>query len=372
MLDLLIKGGRVIDPANRINEIKTIGVQNGLIVEADENAEASQVLDAAGYTVAPGLIDGHAHIWPLTNMGVQAESACFPSGVTTAVDAGSTGCATYECHRPAMLGMQVNVKALLHVCPAGLTAFRTKVEYIDPALFDKASMHRLIRQYSGEIVGVKIRMGQETALDMGTAPLLAACDIAHEAGLPVVVHSTRPPVSMRELIECLGPGDIITHPYHGHGRTILEDGGMDALQKARERGVYIDVGDAGWHISFEVMRKALEAGLAPDSISTDITDRGCYRRGSTFSLLHCMSKWRTLGLSMEDVIRCVTQAPAQELHLNAGTLSTGAVADIAILREEPTSLVFTDGVGQQMEAGNILRAMATIRAGRLVYRDTAF
>ena len=104
MLDYLITGGRVIDPFNRIDQVMPVAIQDGFITKADENAEAAQIIDASGCIVAPGLIDGHAHLWPLTNMGVQAETANFPSCVTTVVDGGSCGSGTYECVRPAIHG----------------------------------------------------------------------------------------------------------------------------------------------------------------------------------------------------------------------------------------------------------------------------
>lgn len=374
MLDLLIKGGRVFDPANQTDAIKCIGVKDGLIVSANDDDDAEHVVDASGCIVAPGFIDVHTHLWPLTDMGVQAESSCFPSGVTGAIDAGSCGCATYENYRPALLGMRVDAKVLLNVCSAGLTAFRTKVEYLDPALFKKQEMKRLARRYPDEIIGLKIRMGKETALDMGLSPLRAAKEIAEETGLPLVVHSTNPAVSMKELISCLGRGDVLAHAYHGHGNTLMQDGGFEALEEARKRGVFVDVGDAAWHINFEIMREALRRGLGPDTISTDLTDKGIYKKGRTFNLLHCMSRWLNIGMPLEDVIRCVTANAARELKVgaDAGNLICGTAADIAIVRVENTDIEFKDGNGVTLRADRMIRAMATIKNGRIVYRDVAF
>lgn len=374
MLDLLIKGGRVFDPANQIDAMMNIGVKDGLIVSANDEETAEHTIEANGCIVTPGFIDVHTHLWPLTDMGVQAESSCFPSCVTTAVDAGSCGCGTYENFRPAIQGMRVDAKVLLNVCSAGLTAFRTKVEYLDPSLFKKQAIKRLVERYPNEIVGIKIRMGRETALDMGLDPLKAAKEIGRETGLPLVVHSTNPAVPMKDLIGCLGKGDVLAHAYHGHGNTLLQDGGFDALEEAKKRGVLVDVGDAAWHINFDIMREALRRGLGPDTISTDLTDKGLYKKGRTFSMLHCMSRWLNIGMNLEDVLRCVTVNAAIGLNLgpDAGNLTCGTAADIAIVRVEDSQIEFKDGNGYSHHADKMIRPLATIKDGRIVYCDTSF
>lgn len=374
MLDLLIKGGRVFDPANNIDAVMNIGVKDGLIVSANVDDPADHTIDAKGCIVAPGFIDVHTHLWPLTDMGVQVESTCFPSCVTTAIDAGSCGCSTYENFRPAIQGMRVDVKALLNVCSAGLTAFRTKVEYLDPSLYKKQNIKYLAKRYPDEIVGLKIRMGKETALDMGLEPLKAAKEISKETGLPLVVHSTNPSVPMKELIGCLEKDDVLAHAYHGHGNTLMQDNGFEALEAARKRGVFVDVGDAAWHINFDIMKEALRLGLGPDTISTDLTDKGVYKKGRTFHLLHCMSRWLNVGMPLEDVLRCVTVNAAKELKLgsDAGHLTCGTAADIAIVRMEEAEIEFTDGNGCSLQADRIIRPLATIKDGRIVYRDVAF
>lgn len=372
-LDLLIRNGRVLDPWNGTDRVMDIGVSSGRIVPVQDGMEAEQTIHAEGCIVCPGLIDSHIHLWPLTNMGVPADATAFPSCVTTLIDAGSSGCGTYECHRPAVQAMQANVKVLLNVCSAGLTAFRTKIEYIEPERFERHQIRRLVNRYPQEIVGLKIRMGKECSLDMGAEPLKRAAEMAEELNLPLVVHSTDPAVPMRELIRCLKPGHVLTHAYHGHGNTLLQDGGLEALAEARERGVWVDVGDAGRHASFRVMQAALAQGLAPDSISTDITDRGLYKTTASYSLPYCMSKWLALGLPVEKVIECVTSTPARQYALqDAGHLSMGACADIAVLRLEKAAVTFRDGVGDTFPGDTLLRPLMTVRAGRIVYRDIAF
>jgi len=374
--DVLITGARVMDPANGIDKVCDIGIRSGRIAQVGELAGCmgGDVIDAAGCIVTPGLIDAHIHLWPLAHFGVRPESVCFPAGVTTAVDGGSTGCATFEAMRPALTGMGITAKALLHVCAGGLTAFRQRPEDIDPDHFDRANTLRLIQEYPNELKGLKIRMGRETGRELGLSPLKAAVELGREANVPVMMHCTNPALPLGQLIDCLGKGDILTHPYNGHGSTIAEMDALKAAQKARERGVWLDVGDAGWHTSFDNMKLALREGLAPDTISTDATDRGVYRPQGPMHLGYCISKWLNLGMTLEEAIPCVTVNPARMLGLaeEAGSLTVGRWADIAIFRLEEAPTRFYDGLGNEMMGDRRLRTLLTYKKGHAEYRDIGF
>ncbi len=374
--DLLIRGGWVIDPENGLDGQADAAVSRGKIAAVGDlgGASAEQEIDARGCLVLPGLIDSHCHLAPLSAIGVPADAFCFPSGVTTAVDAGSAGSANYELLRPGMMYARTGQRVFLHVCPSGLAGFRAQVENIDPACFDAASLKRLKEKYPSEIVGLKIRVGRETNRDMGFAPLRRAREIAGEMRLPLMVHCTDPALSMAEILSCLEKGDIITHPYHGHGRTLMEAGGMEALAAARERGVYLDVGDAGRHISFAVMREALRRGLTPDTISTDATERGFFNKRTAFSLPFCMSKWLNLGMPLSWAVACVTRNAARMLGLSgqAGALTPGMAADIAVFRLEEADMEFRDGVGECLRGRKILHPLLTVKGGAVVYRDILF
>ena len=155
---------------------------------------------------------------------------------------------------------------------------------------------------------------------------------------------------------------------------LLQDGGFEAVEEAKKRGVLVDVGDAAWHINFDIMREALRRGLGPDTIGTDLTDKGLYKKGRTFSMLHCMSRWLNIGMPLEDVLRCVTVNAARELNLgpDAGNLTCGTAADIAIIRVENAQMEFKDGNGCSLYADKMIRPLATIKDGRIVYRDATF
>lgn len=374
--ELIIWGGRVIDPKNARDEIADVAVQNGKIAAVGDlsGALAGTDVDAGGCIVTPGLIDSHAHIAPLAAIGVPADAFCFPSGVTTVNDAGSAGSANYELLRPGLMYSWVGKRIFLHVCPSGLSGFRAQLENIDPADFDLPALRRLKEKYPEEIAGLKIRVGKETNRALGFAPLRRAKEIAEELQLPLMVHCTDPALSMAEILSCLGKGDIITHPYHGHGRTLMEEGGFDALAAARERGVYLDVGDAGRHISFDVMRAAIRKNLWPDTISTDATERGFYNKRTTFSLPFCVSKWLNLGMPLQNAIACVTKNAARMLGMeeSAGALSVGMPGDIAVFSVENQPMIFRDGVGNALEGDQILHPRLTVKNGGIVYRDILF
>lgn len=373
--ELLIRGGRVLDPQSGLDERLDLAVSDGKIAAIGhlDGAAADREILAEGCLVTPGLIDMHAHIAPLCRIGAPADLVCLPSGVTTVADAGSAGFQNYHLMRPGLMGMHTSYKIFLHVSSVGLAAFGATQENIAPAALDRQGIRRIIRDFPDEIVGLKIRMGKETAGDMGLEPLRAALDIAHGLGLPLMVHCTNPPVPMAQLTACLEKGDILTHPYHGKGFTILDEGGMEALQAARQRGVYLDVGDARGHTSFQVMRKAMGLGLTPDSISTDMTWHSMYNTQGAFSLLTCINKWLNLGMEISQAIACVTINPAREMGVEDqfGVLAIGRRADIAVLREENTAITYTDGVGEMLTGNHGLRAMMTVKDGRILYRDLA-
>ena len=374
--DLIIRGGRVMDPASGTDGLMDVGVKEGKIVGMGDLSACSAAaqVDASGCLVTPGLIDMHAHIAPLSAIGIPADAACLPGCVTTVGDGGSTGCANYPLLRPGLMGLIVTPKIFLHVSSAGLAGFRALQENIDPACFDRAGIMRLVEKYPEEIVGLKIRIGTETTGALGLSPLKAAREIAGEIGLPLMVHCTNPPAPMAEVLSCLEKGDILTHAYHGVGHTLLEEGGFAALRKARQRGVYMDVGDACKHISFPVMRRALEEGLGPDSISSDSTDRGYFNPQGSFSLLFCVSKWLNLGMPLMEAVACVTSHPAREMGIghSAGALSPGRDADIAVMRLEEKKTRFFDGAGETLEGSQLLRPMMTVKAGKVAFRDLMF
>ena len=165
-VDILIRGGRVIDPYRNFDGIADIAIKNGVIVSS-ENAEAAQAVDASGCIVTPGLIDFHTHLAAYaSDLGISGESVYFPTGVTTAVDAGSTGTANYEAFRQMTLTGKLRIKAYLNVCPAGLVTGAYH-ENLDPACYRRETMRRYLKKYSDQLLGLKLRSSKELVGEFG-------------------------------------------------------------------------------------------------------------------------------------------------------------------------------------------------------------
>lgn len=376
MCDLLIRGARVLDPAQALDTQCDVAVENGRIAAVGQLGErpAGQVIWADGCLVTPGLIDMHTHLYPLTEIGIRPEAACFTAGVTTALDCGSAGAATYPAHRGTVLTSRVRTRVLLHVCSAGLATGRYP-ENPDPRYYDKAKIACCLREYP-ELIGLKIRQGAELVDGLGLTPLAETIALAESLGVPVMVHCSNPPGKLDDMIAMLRPGDILTHAYQDKGDSLLNENGRisKTTWAARERGVIFDVANANIHFSFAVARQAIKEGFLPDTISTDLTTRSLYRRPAVFNLLHVLSKYLNMGMTLPEVIARCTLAPARIMGLaeETGTLRPGSCADITILREYERETEFGDRTGEIMQGSRNLRAMMTVRAGEIVYRDQEF
>ena len=368
--DLILRNGRVMDPESGLDAVADVAVEEGRIAAVGDLSghQASQEIDVRGCLVTPGLIDIHTHVWPLSHFGIHADACTFPYGVTALGAGGGTGAPTYEALRLSLPLIRTRVRVFLHVAPTGLA---TLDEDIDPAKFPEAKICELFRAYPDELVGLKIRMGKESSRGMGTRPLEAACALGRKIGRNVMVHCTGPEVPMDDILRILQTGDIATHIYHGHGHTLLENGFDEAL-RAQARGVIMDSADAdGWHLSFEVLRRGLDAGLAPDVISTDVTGDSIYSPHGTFTLLMSMARMEAIGMRRMDVLRATTISAARMLRLDGevGSLKPGKAADIAVLREVPAQKQQRDSCGNELTLRRILTAEMTILAGKVVYRS---
>ena len=373
-VDYLIRGGRVIDPYRNFDGIADIAVKNGVIVSA-EGAEPAQTVDAAGCVVTPGLIDFHTHIAAyMTDLGIPAESVYFPTGVTTAVDAGSSGTANYEAFRQITLNGKVRVRAYLNVCPGGLVTGAYH-ENLNPACFRRETMLRYLKKYSDQLLGLKLRCSKELVGEYGLEPLKAMLEIAEEAGCPVVVHTTNPPAKPEELARMLRPGDVYAHVYQGKGETTVRDGKViPELYEHKERGVIFDAANGTNHFGISVAKVCMEEGFRPDIISTDLTTKSAYLPGKVFSLPFVLSKYIALEMPLPEIIRRATTNPARVLgeEKELGSLCEGTCADIAIHRVLEKPVVFSDFKGDTLEGNALLKTEMTMREGVAVFRQIDF
>ncbi|MBQ8510226.1 MAG: hypothetical protein IJ493_10010 [Clostridia bacterium] len=375
MIHLFIKNCRVFDGSTFMDGLQDIAVCGDAVTSITPagtftpSEPIHTIIDARGAMASAGFIDMHAHVYPLWESGVYSESTFFPYCVTSAADAGSAGSETIRSGLEGLASCRADIRCFVNIAPAGLATLRCHPEYIDPAYINADKLHRLFAQYGDRLAGLKVRLGSEVAREHGVEPLKAAAKLAREIGTRLMVHTTNPPVPMDEICSYLAPGDIFSHAFHDHGRNILDENGqiLPGVCEAKERGVIFDIGDAGWHFSFDVLRAALAQGIAPDTISTDITDNNMLRSGM-FCLPMVMTKALTLGMALEDVLRAVTVTPGRALGLpqrleNAGT------ADIALFTLREHSLTLKDGNNNLIEAGRYICPLMTVKRGAIVWRD---
>jgi dihydroorotase len=371
-LDLLVKGGRVLDPAEGIDEQLDIVVSRGRIESIGEDLEQRlssqgfrQVIDAKGGLVVPGLIDIHAHVYtgvcPLT---VLTDEVASRNGVTTMVSAGDAGANTIEGFRQLIVnGSRTRVLAFLHISTTGLATFPVG-EALHMDLLDVEAAEVAISRFPEIIVGLKVRQGgPEVTGSNGLEPLRRAIAAGEAFGLPVMVHITGSEAPIGELLSMLSEGDIVTHCFTGSPNGLRQDGKIaDAARAARERGVLFDVGHGAGSFDFQVAEAAARVGFWPDTISTDIHSISAPK---VTGLPAVMSKLLAVGMPLRDVISAATINAARAIGRadSLGSLREGAVADIAVLDLQTGPVEFSDTFGHQRTGKKRLSARHTIRAG---------
>jgi len=373
-MDLVIRNGRVIDPLNNIDRVCDVLVHNGKIEDVGkfENLECEKEIDATDCFVTPGLIDFHAHIYPLAEIGIPAEVTCFTSGITTIVDAGSIGCANYEYYRGFLETSKVRIKCFLNMSSAGLVTSSFN-ENINPKYYNQNKIKRLFEKYNDNLIGLKLRFSEELVGDLGFEPLKKTVALAEEIGVPIVIHSTNSPFPISELLKYLRAGDVLTHAFHGIGNTILNSDGkiLDEVYEARRRGVIFDVANARFHFAFKTARAAINNGFLPDVISTDLTIKSLYKKPQIFNMMFLLSKYLNMGLSMTEIIERCTSKPAELLGMTGeiGCLSSGASGDVTVMKCVKRNIHFEDWEGGSLEGDKLLRTMLTVKDGQIVFQD---
>jgi dihydroorotase len=373
--DLLLKGGHVIDPRNRISAVRDVAIANGKVVAVAagiDPAEAFKVTDVSGYYVTPGLVDIHVHVYAGTgergsyagDNSVYPDGFTFRAGVTTVADAGCAGWRNFEDFKQRVIDRsKTRVLAFLNIVGHGMRGGRFEQDLADMEVKPTAEM---ALRHKGLIVGVK------TAHYAGPewAPVERAVEAGTMADIPVMVDfgANRPERPLSELVtRKLRPGDIYTHVYSGLRREQDESGRVNpALWEARKRGVIFDVGHGGGSFLWRIAVPALKEGFLPDSISTDL-HIGSMNAGMK-DMLNVMGKFLAMGLSIEDVVLRSTWNPAREIRREElGHLSPGAAADIAVFKLERGDFGFVDMNGARLRGTQKLTCELTLREGKVVY-----
>jgi dihydroorotase len=373
--DLILAGGHVIDPRNGVDAAMDVAIAKGRIVSLSPRIEptaGTQVLDVRGLIITPGLIDIHVHLFATTGLkdawagdqSVMPDAFSFRAGVTTMVDAGSSGWRNFETFRHTVIDRaKTRVLAMINI--AGLGMSTNAAEQV-PAEFQPAQVALLAAKHKDVVVGVK--SAHYEAADWTSVERAVEAGIA--ADIPVMVDFGyfRPERPYWQLVtEKLRPGDISTHCFRASVPWIDDHGGVyEYLGRARDRGVKFDVGHGAGSLVFRNAVPAIKAGFFPDSISTDL--HGSSMNIAMMDMLTTMSKFLVMGMPLNEVILRSTWNPARMIRRPAlGHLSPGAVADVAVLRVDRGEFVYADAKGGRMRGGQRILCELTLREGQVVW-----
>jgi len=369
--DLLVKGGIVVDPAQGLHAKRDLAITKGVIesLEKDIPSDAArETLDAAGHLVTPGLIDLHVHVYPgVSHYGIDADTHSLAHGVTTVLDAGSSGADTFNGFRRYVVNVSdTRIYAFLNISTMGMISPQVG-ELEDLRFADVEKAVEVIERNRDVIQGVKVRMSRSIVGANGMQSLLLAKRAAEAVKMPLMVHIGNTPMPLTEILAELRGGDILTHCFHGSEQGILDDHGyvLDAVRDAVTRGVNLDVGHGRGSFSFDVAAKALDQGVAPHTISSDLHHYNVF--GPVHSLATTLSKFLYLGLSLDDALAKATSTPAKLLGIakELGTLRQGSLADVAVFDLQEGTFSFMDAVGKVVVGTRLLKPAAVVKGGRL-------
>jgi len=378
MYELLVKGGTVIDPAQKIHEPMDVGISDGKIAALAgdiASSEAKRVIDTKGMLVTPGIIDFHCHVADgAYHNALVPDDAGVLAGATTVCDGGTTGYANFPCFKKFVIPQaRTDVFCFLSMAATGLAVMPELWSWRN---INTDAMLKTIEENRDIIKGVKIRANGSLVENLGAEAIKAAKRVAAGAGLPLMVHigidphETTSESAMtafnREMLPLLERGDTLNHIYSPKpGGVIKPDGNiLPEFKEATKRGVFLDtaIGRTQW--SLEIARKAMEQGILPTTITTDLTLLTI--KGPVYSVVATMSKFMAVGLSLDQVVEMTTINPARILseEQRRGKLSIDMPADVSIMEPQEGEFLFTDGAaGHTFEGGLLLVPKLTLKNG---------
>lgn len=371
--DLILKGGRLIDPAQGVDQVADLAFCDGRVAAIGASipaGEGADVRDVAGRIVTPGFIDLHTHVyWGGTSLGVDAADFARQSGVTTVVDAGSAGPGNFRGFLKHVIEpSEPRIFAYLHVSFAGIYAFSKRImvgESGDMRLMSPADAVEIANAHRDVIVGIKVRVGRNASGSSGAAPLDIALQVAEELGLPLMAHIDEPPPSYEDVLLRLRPGDVLTHCFRPFPNSPVSGQGAvkTAVLEARQRGVLFDVGHGKGSFSFKVARAMLDAGFMPDTISSDVHVLNL--DGPVFDQATTLSKFLSLGASLTDVVRATTANAAAAIRRpEIGTLRPGSAGDATIFTVNEGSFAYIDSTDERMTGNKKILVDGIVLKGR--------
>src|SRR5918999_753256 len=374
MYDVLIKGGTVIDPVQGINGPHDVAVEGDKIARVAPNIpaeEASRVVEVRGKIVTPGLIDLHTHVYDGVNgNGVNADLGGVRAGVTTMVDAGSSGCDTFGGFpRHIIPNNATEVMPFLHICRTGLA---TTPDIFSPASIDLDKTIQTVQESQGLIRGIKARMVSPALEIMGMEMPRLAKRAAREAGVKFMVHigdteKRYDPNVIRQLLPIMEEGDIVTHLFTANPGAVIDANGklVPEAREANDRGVWLDTAHGRMNFSFDVGQRILDQGLVPHCISTDLTVPG--RQRTVHSMTEMMTRFLALRFTMEQVVEMCTINPAKALgeEDRLGSLHASKQADISVLEIKEGNWLVYDVISGSRKTDKAVVPVLAVKKGEV-------
>jgi len=378
MYDLLLKGGTVVDPSAKLDGPADIAVENGRIARiapAIASDEAARTVEVGGKIVTPGLIDLHAHVFEGFNRtGVHPDLGGVYSGVTTIVDAGSAGSATFAGFpRHVIPNCHTEIIPFLHICQTGLA---TMPDIIAESSINLGDTLKVMDQHKRLICGIKARMVSPALEIMGMEMPKLARRAARESGTKLMVHigdteKRYDPTVIRKLLPLLESGDILTHYFTANPGGVLDGNGklVPEAREAVDRGVWFDTAHGRMNFSFDVGRRIIEQGLLPHCISTDLTVPG--RIMTVHSMTEMMTRFLGLGFTLPQVVTMCTANPAKAIGAGdrLGSLAVGRQADISVLEMREGDWMVYDVLGAGLRVSKAMVPFVTVKRGQVFTPD---
>jgi dihydroorotase len=358
--DLIIKGGHVIDPSLRINEVRDVAISGSRIVAVEANiaGDAADTIDARGKYVVPGLIDIHSHA------GRGGAALALSEGVTAWIDAGSFGIDGIDQAIANAMSAPNRARFLINISRLG-TAPGGELMDINNA--DVGLTRGAIARHRDFIVGVKARLSNNVAGTNDLEGLRRAQEAAAPFGLPVMIHIGQSYSPMRAILALLKRGDIVTHMYAPAPNSIFDDNGrvLPEVLAARRRGIWFDFGNGvADHFNWDTVERGLKQGFSPDTLSTDWNAMS--RTTGVVDFPNVMSKFLLFGMPLDQVVARATLSPARVFPTfnDRGTLNVGAPADVAVLELREGTFEFVDNYGGKRTGKERLFPVATVAGGK--------
>ncbi|HZM92425.1 MAG TPA: amidohydrolase family protein [Vicinamibacterales bacterium] len=362
--DLLIRGGRVIDPSVRLDAVRDVAIAGGRIaaVEPSIAAGAAETIDARGKLVVPGLIDIHTH----TGRSAEGPVMVLQDGVTGWIDAGSQGADKIADIVAVARSSPQPGRVLVNIGRAGILP---DGDTMDVARADVAAAKDAIAKHRDFVVGVKARLSREVAGANDVEVLRRSQEVASSFGLPVMIHMGQTVSPLDKLFPLLKRGDIVTHMFAPPPNAIVDDSGhiLPEVLAARRRGVWFDIGNGQTgHMRWDTIGAIMKAGFWPDSFSTDWNTNS--KTTGVIDLPNCMSKLLGYGMTVSEAVACATLNPSRTFPVFAdrGTLNVGAPADVALLELREGKFEFLDNYKGTITGKQRFFPAGTVLAGKKI------